>query len=45
MDSFLDELKQAREAKNISLSEISASTLIDVKMLEAIERAKEAKKD
>lgn len=38
MDSFLDELKQAREAKNISLSEISASTLIDVKMLEAIER-------
>ncbi len=37
MDSFFEELKKAREAKNISLAEISTSTLIDVTMLEAIE--------
>ncbi|MEO8167282.1 MAG: RodZ domain-containing protein [bacterium] len=37
MDSFFEELKKAREARNISLAEISTSTLIDIKMLEAIE--------
>lgn len=38
MDAFFDELKKAREAQHISLVEISTATLIDVKMLEAIER-------
>lgn len=37
MDPFFNELKKAREAQNISLAEISSATLIDVKMLEALE--------
>ncbi len=37
MDNFFLELKSARESQNISLAEISNTTLIDVKMLEAIE--------
>ncbi len=37
MDSFFEELKKAREAQNISLAEISTATLIDIKMLEALE--------
>ncbi|MEK7251419.1 MAG: RodZ domain-containing protein [Bacteroidota bacterium] len=38
MDSFFSELKSAREAKGISLGEISDATLINLKMLEALER-------
>jgi cytoskeletal protein RodZ len=38
MDSFFTELKTAREAKGISLAEISDATLINVKMLETLER-------
>lgn len=38
MDAFFDDLKKAREAQNISLAEISTATLIDLKMLEALER-------
>lgn len=38
MDSFFTELKTTREAKGISLAEISDATLINVKTLEALER-------
>jgi len=38
MDSFFSELKSAREAKGISLEEISDATLINLKILEALER-------
>jgi transcriptional regulator with XRE-family HTH domain len=38
MDSFFSFLKQAREASGISLEEISDQTLINMKMLEALER-------
>ena len=38
MESFFSELKRAREARNISLAEISDATLINMKMLEALER-------
>jgi cytoskeletal protein RodZ len=38
MNSFFTELKSAREAKGISLAQISDATLITLKMLEAMER-------
>ncbi|MBI4535822.1 MAG: DUF4115 domain-containing protein [Ignavibacteriae bacterium] len=38
MDSFFADLKKVRESKRISLADISSATLIDVSMLEAIER-------
>jgi cytoskeletal protein RodZ len=38
MNSFFLELQQAREAKNISLAEVSDATLINMKILEALER-------
>jgi transcriptional regulator with XRE-family HTH domain len=38
MESFLAELRRAREEKGISLAEISAATFISEKMLEAVEQ-------
>ena len=38
MDTFFTDLKNAREAKGISLTEISDATLISIKLLEALER-------
>ena len=38
MDPFFQELKQAREAKRLSLSDIADATLINVKFLEQIEK-------
>lgn len=38
MNSFFSDLKKAREAKGISLARISDATLINLKMLEALER-------
>lgn len=37
MDSFFQELKQAREAKHLSLSDIADATLINIRHLEQIE--------
>ena len=38
METFFKELKQARESKHISLSDISDATLINVHLLEEMER-------
>jgi len=38
MDSFFSELKKAREAKHLTLSDIADATSINVKLLEAIEQ-------
>jgi transcriptional regulator with XRE-family HTH domain len=38
MNSFFDDLRSAREASGISLAEIADATLINIKMLEALER-------
>ncbi|MBX2992807.1 MAG: DUF4115 domain-containing protein [Bacteroidetes bacterium] len=38
MDSFFAELKAAREVKGISLDEIAGHTLINIQLLEALER-------
>jgi cytoskeletal protein RodZ len=40
MDSFFADLKRAREAKRISLTDISDATLINIRFLEAIEEGK-----
>lgn len=38
MDSVFQELKQAREARHLSINDVSDATLINVRFLEAIER-------
>jgi cytoskeletal protein RodZ len=38
LDLFSKELREAREAKNISLSEMASQTRIDIKFLEAIDK-------
>ena len=40
MNSLFEELKQAREAKQISLNDVSDATLINVRFLQAIEQGK-----